>query len=243
MAGSRRGGPRTDQPGSDDRRRRRHQKWGGPRSARASPRIHYTRQEYGMFIREEPPRDFDAIRAIVGDAFRGRNPRNEAGHVPREHLMIDALRKGDALTLGLVAVDDDTIVGHVVISLALIGGKRLDWHGLAPLAVRPDRQNAGVGGALVREGLDRLRLLGAQGCVVLGYPGYYGRFGFAARAALSLDSVPPEYFSARSFTTDLPGAPSRSTRRYPMNPDRPARSSYGDCRTTPIRNGATTIWR
>nr|WP_045568222.1 N-acetyltransferase [Burkholderia oklahomensis] len=141
---------------------------------------------------------------MVEDTFRGHNSRNETGHVPREHLMIDALRKDDALTLGLVAVDDDAIVGHIAFPPVLNDGKRLDWYALAPLAVRPDRQNAGVGGVLAREGLDRLRLLGAHGCVVLGHPDHYGRFGFIARAALSLTGVPPEYFIARSFTTDLP---------------------------------------
>ena len=50
---------------------------------------------------------------------------------------------------------------------------------LGPLAVAPHHQRQGIGAALVREGLRRLAATGAPTVLVLGDPGYYGRFGFA----------------------------------------------------------------
>ena len=36
--------------------------------------------------------------------------------------------------------------------------------------------------------------MGAEGCVVLGDPRYYGRFGFTNDPELRYGDVPPEYF-------------------------------------------------
>jgi putative acetyltransferase len=157
-----------------------------------------------MIIRDERAQDFDAIRTLVEAAFRAPNPHGKANYVPTEHLLVDSLRDVGALTLALVAEDDGAIIGHIAFSPVLIDGRSLEWHGLAPLAVRPDRQNCGVGGNLVREGLARLAALGSKGCVVLGNPAYYQRFGFAAHAELCLNGVPPRYFMVRSFGDKLP---------------------------------------
>jgi predicted N-acetyltransferase YhbS len=52
--------------------------------------------------------------------------------------------------------------------------------------------------------LAELRRRGAAGCVVLGDPAYYRRFGFGARPGLVLPGVPPEYFLAMSFSSNWP---------------------------------------
>ena len=75
-----------------------------------------------------------------------------------------------------------------------IAGARCGWLGLGPLSVRPEQQRRGIGTALVGEGLARLRARGAAGCVLLGDPGYYRRFGFEADAGLTFAGAPPEYF-------------------------------------------------
>jgi putative acetyltransferase len=153
-----------------------------------------------VLIRDERGTDHDAIRAIVADAFK-RHPHG-GGH---EHLLVDALREAGVLTLSLVAEENAEIVGHVAVSPVRIGGTFQGWYGLGPVAVRPDRQGKGIGQALVRAGLDRLRALGAEGCVVLGEPAFYGRFGFKADSRLRLDGVPPEYFLALPFGPTVPG--------------------------------------
>ena len=55
-------------------------------------------------------------------------------------------------------------------------------------------------GGLIGEGLQRLKALGAAGCVLLGDPAYYSRFGFVADPKLTLDGVPPEYFMRVAFS-------------------------------------------
>ncbi|MCY1449933.1 hypothetical protein D9M71_667060 [compost metagenome] len=49
---------------------------------------------------------------------------------------------------------------------------------------------------MMKTALAELERLGGRGCVVLGDPGYYGRFGFKAYPDLQLPGVPPEYFQA-----------------------------------------------
>ena len=49
---------------------------------------------------------------------------------------------------------------------------------LGPLAVDPDFQGRGIGAMLVDAFLQHCRVRDEGLVVVLGYPGYYGRFGF-----------------------------------------------------------------
>src|SRR5690606_20299677 len=97
-----------------------------------------------------------------------------------EPAIIAALRAAGALRLSLVAAEGQELLGHVAFSPVIIGGRDRGWLGLGPLSVRPDRQRRGIGSALVRTGLERLRRDGAGGCVLLGDPAYYRRFGFRA---------------------------------------------------------------
>jgi putative acetyltransferase len=54
------------------------------------------------------------------------------------------------------------------------------------LAVLPDFQRREIGALLVTEGLRILRDRGRTAVIVLGHPGYYGRFGFSAEPARKL---------------------------------------------------------
>jgi putative acetyltransferase len=56
----------------------------------------------------------------------------------------------------------------------------------------------------MKHALTALRSLGASGCVVLGEPGYYSRFGFNAEPSLTLPDIPAEYFQAISLNGSLP---------------------------------------
>jgi putative acetyltransferase len=47
-----------------------------------------------------------------------------------------------------------------------------------------------------------LKALGAKGCVLVGDPKYYERFGFRNFPDLTLDGVPQEYFLALPFNKD-----------------------------------------
>lgn len=152
-----------------------------------------------MLIRDEQASDIPLIRAIVSEAFKTMPFSNQT-----EAGIVDRLRVGSALTLSLVAVENGEIVGHIAFSPVTIDGRHGSWYGLGPVAVRPDRQGRGIGQALVREGLERLKSLGAHGCVLVGEPAFYGRFGFRTRPGLRFAGAPPEYFLVLAFGEEIP---------------------------------------
>ncbi len=139
-------------------------------------------------IREERPGDIAAIRRITAEAFRGMPYSSQT-----EAAIVDALRDAGALAVSLVAVEDGDVVGHVAFSPVRIGGADAGWFGLGPVSVRPDRQTRGIGTALIETGLARLKRDGAPGCVLVGAPGYYGRFGFENDPDLRYADAPAEY--------------------------------------------------
>lgn len=151
-----------------------------------------------MWIRDETPADHAAIRAVIGAAFA------QAAHASgTEADIVDGLRRGGALAVSLVADIDGRIAGHVAASPVSIAGAG-GWHGLGPVAVAPRDQGHGVGSALVQAALAGLRAAGSAGCVVLGDPGYYRRFGFEAVPGLRYPGAPPEAFMALAFGDTVP---------------------------------------
>jgi putative acetyltransferase len=150
------------------------------------------------FIRDERPGDEPAIEELTRAAFLD-HPHSGG----TEHLIVNALRRSGALTISLVAERAGQVAGHVAFSPVSISGASSGWFGLGPVSVLPAMQNLGIGQALVRAGLERLRTMGARGCVVLGEPSYYSRFGFIHVPDLVLPDVPPEYFQCLAFGTTV----------------------------------------
>ena len=150
-------------------------------------------------ITNETDADVAAIRAITISAFLSAQHTSHT-----EHFIVDALRGAAQLTVSLVAKADGAIAGHVAISPVSISDGTADWYGLGPLSVAPGYQRRGIGSRLVRHALDELRGRGASGCVLLGHPRYYSRFGFQVDPNLNLPGVPPEYFQALAFGTSRP---------------------------------------
>lgn len=153
-------------------------------------------------LRDERASDVDAIGRVIVAAFA-----DEPQHGQFERRIVDALRAGGALSVSLVAERDERVIGHVAFSPVSIGGAPAasqQWYGLAPLAVRPDCWRQSIGAGLVRTGLDALRRLGARGCVVLGDPAYYARFGFKPFDGLVFAHALPGHFLALSFDATAP---------------------------------------
>ncbi|MDQ0323813.1 putative acetyltransferase [Pararhizobium capsulatum DSM 1112] len=150
-----------------------------------------------MIIRPENPRDIPEIQKLITAAFEGA-PHSDG----TEAAIVDALRAAGALTKSLVAELDGVIVGYVAFSLIEIDRQSVEWYGLGPIAVRPDQQRRGVGVQLIEAGLDQIKALSARGCVVLGDPAYYCRFGFKTDSALKFPGVPQEYFQRLDFGDD-----------------------------------------
>ncbi len=150
-------------------------------------------------LRDETESDFAAIRDVTEAAFR---TLAISGHT--EQFIIEALRTAGALTISLVATLNGTVVGHLAFSPVTMSDGTPGWYGLGPVSVLPAYQRQGIGKALIAEGLARLKALAANGCCLVGHPGYYGRFGFENPSGLALDGVPPEVFFALAFNGRMP---------------------------------------
>jgi putative acetyltransferase len=149
-----------------------------------------------MILRGEYPEDRAAIRFVIEEAF-GR---------PDEADLVDALRNQGAVLASFVAEVQERVVGHILFSRMSIetGAGPVPSVALAPIAVLPEQQGQGIGGELIKHGLDWLRREGEQVVIALGHAEYYSRFGFSTDKASSLSSpFPPEAFMALELS---PGA-------------------------------------
>jgi putative acetyltransferase len=138
-------------------------------------------------IRDEQPGDERGIHEVTRRAFE-----TMAFSSKTEHRIVDALRAAGALAVSLVAVKDDQVVAHIAFSRTTLSQAQGAWFALGPVSVRPDHQRQGIGAALIDEGLRRLRALGAAGCVLVGHPQYYPRFGFRTDSTVVVPEVPTE---------------------------------------------------
>jgi putative acetyltransferase len=147
----------------------------------------------------------EAIRAVVAAAF---------AHHPDVVDLVERIRASPQYRpdLSLVAVLDEEVVGHVMLSHATLVEDSTARHRvltLSPLSVAPDHQGRGLGGLLVRESLERADRAGEPLVVLEGSPDYYPRFGFRPAAELGIsvtlpDWAPAEAAMARPLTAHRP---------------------------------------
>lgn len=146
-----------------------------------------------MIVRAADEGDLPAILNVQRRAF---------GRAEEADLVRDMLADPTAETrLSLVAEADGAIVGHVMFTAVRLEGAEHPEPAsiLAPIAVTPDAQREGVGAALIKDGLKRLKDSGVKLVFVLGDPGYYGRFGFEPAGPAGLNPpfpIPREYDAA-----------------------------------------------
>ena len=152
-----------------------------------------------MIVRKETQSDVGAITYITKAAFKNHPYSNNT-----EQFIINALRAANALTVSLVAELEGKLVGHIACSPVTFSDGNENWYGLGPISVQPDYQKQGIGTKLVNEGLNLLKDLGAEGCVLVGEPNYYERFGFKSPNGLIHEGVPQENFLALSFCNRIP---------------------------------------
>ncbi len=129
-------------------------------------------------IREEAAADRTAVYELEQRAF-GR---------AAEADLVEQLREHGKVSLSLVALEGDRVVGQVLFSPGHIAGPAgsVPVQGMGPVAVLPERQGQGIGSALVRAGLEQLCRLGHTRVVVEGNPRYYMRFGFQNATPLGI---------------------------------------------------------
>ena len=132
-----------------------------------------------LLIRPQTVDEDPAVRAVVAEAF---------AHHEGVAELVDALRESWAWVdgLSLVADEDGEVVGHVLLTKAILDApQRLVYVlVLSPLSVRPDRQRAGIGKALVRAAAEAAAKYGAPLLFLEGDPAYYAPRGFQPGAPL-----------------------------------------------------------
>jgi len=154
-------------------------------------------QEYA--IRSESDADVAAISEVTIAAFKTLEISNHT-----EQFIIHALRAAKVLSVSLVAVLDGRVIGHIALSPVILSDGTLNWYGLGPVSVLPAHQRQGIGKALIQAGLSRLKEMGAQGCCLVGHPGYYTKLGFRNIPGLVCEGGPKEVFFAQSFDGRYP---------------------------------------
>ena len=112
-----------------------------------------------------------------------------------EGRLVDALRAAGQLSISLVGVEENQVIGHVAFSPVVVSGVA-DGLGLAPVAVRPGFRRRGVAERLIRTGLAEWEKMDSGYVVVLGDPAYYRRFGFSPAARWGLKD---EYGGGKAF--------------------------------------------
>ncbi len=150
--------------------------------------------ELNMIIRNETESDIEAISDVTKAAFKNCPYSHQT-----EQFIVTALRADNALTISLVAEVGGKVVGHIAFSLVTISDGSQNWYGLGPVSVLPELQKQGIGKSLINKGLSMLKESGARGCVLVGDPNYYERFGFKSLSELTHEGVPQEYVLALPF--------------------------------------------
>jgi putative acetyltransferase len=118
-------------------------------------------------IRVERAGDAGPIHAVHASSFPAA----------AEARLVDRLREAGRLSVSLVAEEGGRVIGHVGFSPVTVASGEAGA-GLAPVAVLEGSRKQGIAARLIEAGLDGCRAAGIRWAVVLGEPGYYGRFGF-----------------------------------------------------------------
>ncbi len=126
-----------------------------------------------MIIREAKPSDLNDVLEVETLAF---GEPDEATLV--KNLLTDPTAKP---LLSLLACEEEKALGHVLFTRVWFENKDdpdISMSILPPLAVVPEVQSKGVGGMLIKKGLEMLNKAGVDLVFVLGHPGYYPKYGF-----------------------------------------------------------------
>lgn len=154
----------------------------------------------GLTIRPEERGDFEAIYGVIQRAFTTQ-PHADGD----EQDLVNLLRERGELALSLVAeLPKRGVVGHIGFSPLTVDGADCGWLQIAPVSVEPDLHHQGIGSALIKTGLARLKAQAICGVGVVGNPAYYERFGFAVLPGLAPDGAEAEYFRAMVWAEPAP---------------------------------------
>ena len=140
-------------------------------------------------IRPEHADDYTAIYDVTKRAFAPM-PFSDGD----EQELIGRFRDAGVLALSLVAEKDGAVVGQITLTPALAADGSPGWFALGPIAVAPEFQSKKIGSKLMKAAIAWLGEQEAAGCVLVGNPAYYYRFGFEPYPVLAPKGEPAEYY-------------------------------------------------
>lgn len=123
-------------------------------------------------IRETLHTNFNDIMTVEKQAF---------GYDKEAELVAGLLKDKSAKPfLSLLAFYEGEAIGHILFTRVYLDEMKEQplAHLLAPLAVKPDFQKKGIGGMLIKAGLDILQKQGSELVFVLGHIEYYPKYDF-----------------------------------------------------------------
>ncbi len=145
-----------------------------------------------MKIRKPTPDDYTKVFALLRQAF----PRSTY-----EVQLIEKLHNNGKIVHEWVCIHQNTVIAFIAFSHAFDGAKVCGLH-LAPLAVKPQVQNQGIGSELLRFAL-RQEVIKENTIFVLGNPKFYRKFGFepCALPLCPFDKNNAHFLSIRNTTS------------------------------------------
>lgn len=135
-------------------------------------------------IRATGAGDFKAIMDVEEQAF---------GYDKEARLTAELLTDKSAEPIvSLLAFLEDEAIGHILFTRVTFDSQAEQplMHILAPLAVKPEYQRQGIGGMLIRAGIQFLQSMGSELVFVLGHKEYYPKYGFQPQAGRKGYSAP-----------------------------------------------------
>ena len=175
-------------------------------------------EPFPVRIRLEAPGDEPGVRHVNLAVFTG----------PEEADIVDRIRREapegwhSLIALGAAGTPaDGIVVGHLLLSPCPVedddGGVGATVLAIGPVAVLPELQSRGIGSALMSAAMSLAIARAVPALVLLGYPAYYGRFGFLPARGLGLEPPAAAWPDAAWMARRLPAwtEAMRGTVRYP----------------------------
>ena len=161
-----------------------------------------------MIIRKECEKDFEIINNLVKNAFKTAKVSNG-----KEQDFVNELRNSEDYIpeLALVAIDNNFILGHIMLTKTYIFDKDKNFETLflGPVSVDLKYINKGIGSKLINVCLEKALDLGYGSVVLVGDPDYYSRFGFVSSTNFGIKhimDIPEQFVLAKElFPNSLNG--------------------------------------
>ena len=148
-------------------------------------------------IRAEEHKDYQRIVSLILRSFREGTDYSDGTDII---ALVEEIRDSEYYIpeLSFVAELDDEIVGHFLFSRFPLsktptgehgGAKDTDIVMLAPVSVHADHFHQGVGSAMLRLGIEKVKEMGFSGIIVEGNYRFYNTVGFVTSSAYGIYPV------------------------------------------------------